>query len=331
VFNFAEKLSEKLGFINKSIEELDLSNIHSLLRDPTRYVVSGEGKRLRPIICTFCAEVVGGDYKETKAAFLALELIHSGTLVHDDIIDEDQFRRGNPSVQVKFGRKRAILTGDSLLSLGLKYAASTGMLSIVDWLSETALKMVQGVALQTFYRRKLVSETTYLNINYLKSGSLFEAAAAIGGLIGSRILDNSRRLAEFGKHFGNAYQIRDDICSLYAIKGDENLSRSDLLNGDVSLPFIYALESDGLSERDRKMMMSVYQAMTEKFDLDEIRRIFEETGALDRSIQKMKDFAERGRKCLEGFDRTEAKEFLNVLLDQYYKNFNPQMELKVVV
>lgn len=331
MFNFAERLSEKLGFINKSIEELDLSNIHSLLRVPTRYVVSGEGKRLRPVICTFCAEVVGGDYKETKAAFLALELIHSGTLVHDDIIDEDQFRRGSPSVQVKFGRKRAILTGDALLSLGLKYASSTGMLSIVDWLSETALKMVQGVAMQTFYRRKLVSETTYLKINYLKSGSLFEAAAAIGGLIGSKKLDYSRRLAEFGKHFGNAYQIRDDICSLYAIKGDESLSRSDLMNGDVSLPFIYAIESDDLSERDRKMMMSVYQAMTENVNLDEIRKVFEETGALDRSIQKMKDFAERGRKCLERFDRTEAKEFLNVLLDKYYKNFNPLMELKVVV
>ena len=330
MFNFNEALGDKLGFINKALEELNLSYVHSILQIPAKYAITGSGKRLRPIICIYCTEVVGGDYKDTKEAFLALELIHNGTLVHDDIIDEDLFRRGRPSAPVKFGRKRAILTGDALLSLGLKHAAMTGRPSVVRWLSETALKMVQGVALQTFNRRKIVKEEDYLNINYLKSGSLFEAAAALGGLMGSKNQEDSAKLAEFGKNFGNAYQIRDDVCGVFAENMDDNLSRNDLLNGDVSLPFIYALDSD-ISERDRITITSAYLGQSERVDIEEVQRIYEETGAKERCITKMNEFAERGRMYLTDFERSEAKEFLNYILDQYYSKFSPGMKIGVII
>lgn len=329
--NLIERLGEKLEYINQSLTELDLSHVHSLLQVPTKFAIASGGKRLRPIMCIYCTEVVGGDYRDAKDAFLALELIHNGTLVHDDIIDEDLFRRGTPSVPVKFGGKRAVLAGDALLSLGLRYATKTDNLKIVNWLSETALKMVQGVALQTFYRRKLVSETEYLNINYLKSGSLFEAAAALGGLIGSESLDDSRRLAEFGKNFGNAYQIRDDICGVYSEDSNDYLSRNDILNGDASLPFIYALESETISEEDRNILMSMFQVEREKIDLAEVQRIYEDTKALEKSIMKMKEFAEIGRAQLNSFESTEAKEFLNYLLDQYYKELNLERKLEIII
>ncbi len=331
MFNFVEMLREMQGFVNSTIEDLDLSNIHPLLEVPTKYAILGGGKRLRPIICMLCAEVVGGDYTETKDAFLALELIHNGTLLHDDIIDEDMFRRGSPSAQIKFGGKRAVLTGDALLSLGLRHAATTGSLKIVEYLSETSLKMVQGVALQTYYRRKLVSEATYLNINYLKSGSLFEAAAAIGSLTGSNSLDDSNTLADFGRNFGNAYQIRDDICGVYAEDRNDELSRSDLLNGDVTLPFIYALESGALTDRDRERLTAMYTGKTERVEVDEVRRMYDNTGAVERSIEKMKAFAERGRRCLSRFQKTEAKDCLNYLLDNYYKHFSPWKKLEVII
>lgn len=329
--NFVEMLREMQGFVNRAIEDLDLSNIHPLLEVPTKYAILGEGKRLRPIICMLCAEVVGGDYTETKDAFLALELIHNGTLLHDDIIDEDMFRRGSPSAQIKFGGKRAVLTGDALLSLGLRHAATTGSLKIVEYLSETSLKMVQGVALQTYYRRKLVSEATYLNINYLKSGSLFEAAAAIGSLTGSNSLDDSNTLADFGRNFGNAYQIRDDICGVYAEDRNDELSRSDLLNGDVTLPFIYALESGALTDSDRERLTAMYTGKVERVEVDEVRRMYDDTGAVERSIEKMKAFAERGRRCLIRFQKTEAKDCLNYLLDNYYKHFSPWKKLEVII
>ena len=127
-------------------------------------------------------ETFGGDCSNIIDAMIALELLHNGTLIHDDIIDDDQYRRGENSVHKEYGNKRAILAGDILLSLSLKYATKTGKIRIVEILSETAIKMVQGVALQTHYRGKVISLSEYLELAYLKSGSLFETAAALGGI-----------------------------------------------------------------------------------------------------------------------------------------------------
>ncbi|UCH57504.1 MAG: polyprenyl synthetase family protein [Candidatus Bathyarchaeota archaeon] len=326
-----EGLREKLDFVNQAIRDLDLSKVHPIIEIPINYAIQGGGKRLRPVICMLCAEVVGGDYKETKNAFMALELIHNGTLVHDDIIDEDLFRRGSPSVQVKFDSKRAVLTGDALLSLGLQYATKTGKLGIVDRLAETALSMVQGVALQTFFRRKMVSEATYLNINYLKSGSLFECAAVLGSLIGSENPEDAVILAEFGRNFGDAYQIRDDICSIFAEDRHDDLSRVDLLNGDVSLLLIYSLDSESISNEDRNTLMMLHLGQKESLDIHEIQRIYEEAGALERSITLMKSFAEKGRECLKRFRDSDARAILYNLLDLYYSKFNPKVKPEILL
>jgi len=328
--SFIDELREKQEFINRVIEDLDF-DVHSLLEVPAKYTLLAGGKRLRPLVCMLCAEVVGGDYRETKDAFLALELIHNGTLVHDDIIDEDLFRRGSPSVHVKFDGKRAILTGDVLLSLGLKYATKTGNLSIVSWLSDAALKMVQGVVLQTYYRRKFVSEATYLNIAYLKSGSLFEAAAALGGLVGGDSGETVKSLAKFGRNFGLAYQIRDDICGVFSEDKTDELSRSDMLNGDLTLPFIYALDSESISDSDKNSMRDMFLGLREQIDDEEVQRIYEETGALDRSMEKMKGYAERGRESLNHIPMTEAGECINYLLDQYYKYFSPRKKVEIII
>jgi len=328
---FIGVIEEKRDFINKSMESLDLSNIHDLLKMPTSYAISTGGKRLRPLICTLCAEAVGGDYKETENAFLAIESLHNGTLVHDDIIDEDVYRRSNLSVPTKYGQKTAVLTGDALLSLGLRFAAKTGNLKVVEWLSETALKMVQGVALQTFFRRKIISEDTYLNINYLKSGSLFEAAAAIGGLVGSNDEKVVERFSVFGRYFGDAYQIRDDIGGIYAEDRNDELARSDLENGDITLPMIYALSSKTISNKDRDMIQSSYEGSGENIDLEEVQRIYSETGAITKSIELMKSLAEKGRMSLIDLPKSEAADCINFLLDYYYRDFSPIVKLEPLV
>lgn len=325
---FIENLKEKQKFVNEAIDGIAFE-VHSLLQIPAEYALLTGGKRLRPLMCMLCTEVVGGDYRETKDAFLALELIHNGTLVHDDIIDEDMFRRGSPSVHIKFNGKRAVLTGDILLSLGLKYATKTGNLSIVSWLSDTALKMVQGVTLQTYYRRRIVSASKYLNIAYLKSGSLFEAAAALGGLVGCDNGESAKRLADFGRDFGIAYQIRDDICGVFEYEA--GLSRSDIINGDLTLPFIYALDCESISDCDKKSLMDTFLGRTEQIDEDEVQRIYVETGALDRSVEKMKDYAERGRESLNHFGRTESGDCIHYLLDQYYKYFSSRKKLEIII
>lgn len=320
--DLSPNITEKLDFIKEAIETIDIGHIHPILRTPAKYSISTGGKHLRPLICTLCAEALGGDFRATKHAFLALELFHNGTLVHDDIIDEDTYRRGTPSTQIKFGEKRAVLTGDALLSLGLINAATTGKPEIVNWLSETSLKMVQGVALQTFYRRKLMSIEEYLHINYLKSGSLFEAAAAIGGLMVSGDFKDIRTLTLFGKAFGNAYQIRDDIYGVYFEESSVGSVRSDIINGDISLPFIHALESEQICEADRETLKGLYQGLIQDPQPENMQRIYEESGAIEKSIAKMMSFAEEGRHQLMSLQSNSAIETLDYLLNEYYLCFS---------
>ena len=257
-----EKLNLKerqhqLEFINETLKELDLSYIHPLLATTTKYAISTGGKRLRPLLAILCSEMLGGDYRDTKDMFLALELIHNATLVHDDIIDEDMYRRGEPSLFSEHGIKKAGLTGDALLSIGLIHASKTGKPEIVGWLAETALKMVQGITLQNQYKRKLMSIDDYLFMNYLKSGSLFEAAGAFGGIAGSNNPDDVKNLAQFGKYFGNAYQIRDDIIDTFTPNGSDNSPNNDLLNGDPSLLLLYAVNSESLQDSDKAKILSI--------------------------------------------------------------------------
>ncbi|MFC1804185.1 polyprenyl synthetase family protein [Thermoproteota archaeon] len=305
---------------------MDLTYIHPLLTTTTRYAISTGGKRLRPLITILCAELLGGDYLETRNMFLALELIHNATLVHDDIIDEDIYRRGEPSLFSEHGLKKAVLTGDALLSMGLIHASKTGKTEIVGWLAETALKMVQGITIQNQYKRKLMSVDDYLYMNYLKSGSLFEAAAALGGIASSNKTDDIENLARFGKYFGNAYQIRDDIIDAFTPKGSNNSANNDLLNGDPSLLLLYAVNSDIITETDKTQLLSIYQGKNKDLDVDFVCRVYEETGALQNAIEKMEEFAEKAGKILDQYPNCDAKQSLKELLDQYNHNFTDNIE-----
>jgi geranylgeranyl pyrophosphate synthase len=316
------KLNDKIEFVNNALHEVDLSNIHTILRSSTQYTISTGGQRLRPIICMLCAEIMGSNFGIARDTFIALELIHNATLVHDDIIDEDQFRRGVLSVPRKFGARKAVLTGDTLFSLGLMYASKTGKPEVIKQLSETTLKMIQGISLQSFNKGKILTEEEFLNLNYLKSGSLFEAAAVLGGMMGSYDEDSLLKLAEFGRYFGNAYQIRDDICDAFLEDGSNYKAKNDLLNGDSSLLFIYSLKSEKIQENKKSELISIYKGQTNQFDLDKIRKIYQDSEALEKSINKMKKFALKARESLDFFNDSEAKSSLINLMNEYYIEFS---------
>ena len=270
--------------------------------------------------------MLGGDYVETRDMFLALELIHNATLVHDDIIDEDMYRRGEPSLFSEHGIKKAVLTGDALLSMGLMHASRTGKPEIVGWLAETSLKMVQGITVQNQYKRKLMTVDEYLYMNYLKSGSLFEAAGALGGISGSNKPDDVANLAKFGKYFGNAYQIRDDIIDAFTPMGSDNSPNNDLLNGDPSLLLLYAVDSDLITAEDKENLLSLYRGETSELDIDFVRRVYETTGALQNAIDKMEEYANLAGAILDKYPESDARDSLFELLDQYNHDFSNSLE-----
>ncbi|MCK4582427.1 polyprenyl synthetase family protein, partial [Candidatus Bathyarchaeota archaeon] len=238
----------------------------------------------------------------------------------------DMYRRGEPSLFSEHGVKTAVLTGDALLSIGLMYASKTGKPEIVEWLAETSLKMVQGITLQNQYKRKLMSVDDYLYMNYLKSGSLFEAASALGGIAGSNDPEDVKKLAQFGKYFGNAYQIRDDIIDTLTPQGSDNSPNNDLLNGDPSLLLLYAVNSDSINEEDKSRFLSIYRGESKDLDVDFIHRVYEETGSLQKAIDKMKAFSNMARKILDEYPESDAKESLYELLEQYNSSFTYNLD-----
>jgi geranylgeranyl pyrophosphate synthase len=264
--------------------------------------------------------MLGGDYLDTKDMSLALELINEATLVHDDIIDEETPQKEGASPLYKHEVKKSILTGDTLLSMGLMHAAKTGKPEVVGRLAETTLKVVQGMALQS--QCELMSVDDYMSVIHLTSGSLFEAAAAFGGLAGSGKTEDVEKLAKFGYYFGNAYQIRDDIIDAFAHRGDDTPQEND-----PSLLLFYAIDSEKIAQEDREILLSI--AEDDKLDMNFIRRVYKYTGALQKSIDKMEEYVSLAMGILNEYPNCDAKDSLKELLDQFNYDFtgNPKYNL----
>lgn len=297
-------IEEKRKIVNETLSLLD-SELDESLLPPGKHALSNGGKRLRPLLCITICELLGGKWQDTTAAFTALELIHNATLVHDDILDDDEYRRGIQSTQSKYGVKTAVITGDALLSLGLRYAASTGDPKIVEWLSETSLKMVTGIKKQIDINGNVASPEKFLEVNYLKSGSLFEAAGALGALCADADEETVAKVARFGRLYGDAYQIYDDIADTDS--NGEGEPRSDIENGDMTLPIIFALQSDIISDEEKKLLRKKGYL---------VKDILEKTNAYTRCVELKDGFLNEAQEILESYKHSDAKLSLSEIIDE---------------
>jgi geranylgeranyl pyrophosphate synthase len=203
------------------------------LSDQINYAVQSYGKRLRPIMTLLSTGSVGGEIRQAVDLALALELMHTATLVHDDVLDNDEKRRGLSTVHRKWSVGEAVLAGDALLSLALSSITDYGR-DVLNVFSETGMRLAEGEYLD-FIAFNGVSEEQYLRRVEGKSASLFKAAAQCGALIGKGSELEVSSLANFGNNFGMAYQIRDDILDL------ANVDSNDLKQHRITLPIIHLL------------------------------------------------------------------------------------------
>lgn len=203
------------------------------LSDQMNYAVQSYGKRLRPIVTLLSTGSVGGEIKKAIDLALALELMHTATLVHDDVLDNDEKRRGLSTVHRKWSVGEAVLAGDALLSLALSLITDYDR-DVLNVFSETGMQLAEGEYLD-FIAFNGVTEEQYLRRVEGKSASLFKAAAHCGALIGKGSELEVSSLANFGQNFGMAYQIRDDIIDL------ADVGSTDLKQHRMTLPIIHLL------------------------------------------------------------------------------------------
>ncbi len=221
-----------------------LSHNDDLLGTILEHVRSRKGKMMRPILVLLSAKEFSEVNEVTYNVALALELFHNASLLHDDVVDESNERRGLKSVNAKFGNKLAVLVGDYLLSMALKQSVNTGKMTIVNRISELGILLSEGeVKQQANIRNKVVSEEAYYDVIRNKTAELFSACGELGAYsvgAGKEEVACAKRLGEI---IGMCFQIRDDIFDYYDNSNIGKPTGNDMLEGKLTLPAIYALNS----------------------------------------------------------------------------------------
>jgi geranylgeranyl pyrophosphate synthase len=247
------------------------------------------GKRLRPVLVFVCAGTE--ESRDLVRAGAAVELLHMATLVHDDVLDRAPMRRGRPTVFWSAGRDAATATGDFLFSRAFAELAATGNAAAVKALSDASSSLARGELMQRDDAFALdVSEGRYFERCTLKTGKLFEAACRLGSVLGDPGDESADALGRFGDRIGLAFQLFDDVLDLSGPPDQTGKSRgTDLLDGTVTLPVIYAREADPALIEERPETASQAEALCDRIAA---------TGALERARDRALEFVTEAKNIL---------------------------------
>ncbi len=293
--------------------------------DALRWIPLSGGKRLRPIIAMLACEAVGGVPETTIPFGVSLEYMHNSTLVHDDIIDKDKWRRGLQTTHEKFGIPFAILAGDALIGETyrmLSYMAPPELNSVtykelIRSIAEAAKEFYEGEALDIEFAVRLdVTIPQYMRMIEKKTAQLYYLAGKGGALIGKGTNKQVENLARYGTLFGLMFQIKDDLLNILTeqiILGKQMIG-SDILNGKRTLMLIHALSELGDDESD-KMMKIVGDENANQDDVRKVIDLFERTGSIAYAQNKLEEFREQAKHCLDVVEASQSKDLLIALAD----------------
>ncbi len=296
--------------IDKAIENYLYEKEPSKLYEAVKYLPFAGGKRLRPLIACLACEAVGGNFVKALPLAVALELIHTFTLVHDDIMDKDEERRGMPSVHVKFGENTAILAGDTLFAKAFEVASAIKNAEIAKKilrnLSIMAKEICEGQQLDIeFEEMEYVEENQFLEMIEKKTARMFEHAAMGGAIIGEGNEKEVKALQKYGKNLGMAFQIWDDCLDVIG-KDIGKPVGSDIREGKKTLLYIYAYEK--AENKDWLRYYGKEDASDE--EVQKIIKFFEVIGAIKYAKEKARKYAKEAIDALKILPESEAKKEL---------------------
>lgn len=308
-------LEEARRLIDHEIS-ITISKIVDLeLCEKIRYVLQTRGKRLRPVLVMLSAQSVGGNIEPLKKLALSIELLHGATLIHDDVLDQDLFRRNAPTVNAKWGVRDAVLVGDALASLSINLSADYGK-DIVKIMSQTCLLLSDGEYMDVENAQERLEERDYMETIKRKSASLFKAATQCGAIAANASRNEIDALAEFGENFGLAYQIKDDLSDVAAL---ENTIPQDINEFRATLPIIHFCESVGPDAREAffKAIAAVKtQSHAEKeVFLDRLHKSLESTGSMRYCTNKVNNCIDNAIASLEPLKESVYKSYLVQMTD----------------
>jgi len=299
----------------KAVDELMISCLQSkasIINDLGHHIIQSGGKRLRPLIVLLVAKSCGYTGKDHIPIASIIELIHTATLLHDDVIDNAEQRRGNKTANNIFGNEAAVLAGDFLYSRAFQLMTKHATPPMIQILADTTNAMAEGESLQLMDKyNSNAQEGRYLSIIQAKTAKLFEAAAQLAALLGETTEEQQKAMARFGLHLGTAFQLMDDVLDYQSDpnKTGKNLG-NDLIEGKVTLPLIYILNNGSESEI-RLVREAIEKGNPDQFP--QIQKMIELSGGLEYTRDLAKFEAERAEKELQVLPESKYREATKAL------------------
>jgi octaprenyl-diphosphate synthase len=285
-----------------------------------QYIAARSGKQLRPLIVLLCAQICNPVTDKTLRAAVALEMLHNASLVHDDVVDNSDTRRGQPAVHTQWSNKVAILTGDYMLAKVIGLVAEVRNIRILEIVSRLGKSLSSGEMLQLHVGQSMwIDEERYLKIIDQKTAQLFQACAEAGAESAGCTPRQRTALSEYGRLLGLCFQIKDDIFDYSDLEELGKPTMSDLRDGKVTLPLIIALQRAMPEEVERiKQLASVLS----QGEGEEVKRAMEEVKSFvlrykgdEYAVQKMISYKKQATEALSVFRDSEEKRSLIALLD----------------
>ena len=299
----------------KKLFDSSLSSSNALLDSVVSHIRQRNGKMMRPILVLLVARLYGAVCPSTLHAAVSLELLHTASLVHDDVVDESTERRGQLSVNAIFNNKVAVLTGDYLLATALVEVGMTRNYGIIDIVSKLGQDLAEGELLQlSNVSNPEYSEDIYFDVIRKKTAVLFAACMKAGALSVGAGDEKAEYARLFGEYIGLCFQIKDDIFDYYESKEIGKPTGNDMLEGKLTLPALYALNST----RDKQAQEIAAKVKSGTATTDEIARLIEfskANGGIEYATKVMIEFKEKALSLLASMKDTDVKKALVCYLD----------------
>ena len=303
--------------IDDSLSKLEPESLY----ESSEYLIKAGGKKFRPALTLLSCQAVGGKPEKALKAAAAIELTHTFSLIHDDIMDNDDTRRGKPAVHKVWGEPLAILAGDSLFAKSFELLSQSAedniayerVVDALQVLTNSCINICEGQALDMAFEDTFnVTKDEYMNMIYKKTGDLITASTTIGAIMGGASSNEIQALRTYGKQIGLAFQIQDDYIDL---TGDELIGKpvgSDLVEGKKTLMVVYALEKANKEDHDR--LVELLEANDESI-IPEAMEILEKYGAINYARSKAYDCVIESKQALSILPDSDAKDALFKLAD----------------
>jgi octaprenyl-diphosphate synthase len=288
----------------------------------TKYILKQKGKKIRPVLVLLSAGLTGGINDRTYRGAVLVEMLHTATLVHDDVVDAAEMRRGLPSINAVWKNKVAVLIGDYLLSRGLMLAVDGNDFDFLRVVTDTVKRMSEGELLQISKTRKLdIDEETYYKIISDKTASLISTCCEIGARSSTEDKNKIEALKIFGESLGIAFQIRDDILD-YTGKSKiiGKPLGGDIKEKKITLPLIYSLKQVDKSEAQR--IIKLIKSERKKGRIKEVIDFVLENKGIEYAEEAAEKYINKAKNSIAGLDESQYKESLLALVDFVVKRKN---------